>query len=101
MIYSVSFKDESWLIDLTPPFDKSHLTKANILVPLSRPSLWSRVKLLRPLWPAGDDAARGECINKFMSAMKPNADFIIEMKRLKDLAQATKRDWAEFYVPSY
>ena len=72
------------------------MTKANILVPLSRPSLWSRVKLLRPLWPPGDMVARAACIRKYRTALQPQPDFVKEMARLRALMAQTKTDLAEF-----
>lgn len=76
------------------------MTKANILVPLSRPSLWSRVLLLRPLWPPGDHAARAACIQKYRTALQPQQDFVKEMKRLRALMAETKADLAEFLPAS-
>ena len=93
----VSFKDESWLIDLAVPgTGKSHLNKANILVPLSRPSVWSRVKLLRPLWNPGDTFKKDRVIKAYMQALKPSPDFVKEMRRLRALALTTRQDWAQF-----
>ena len=56
--------------------------KANLLVPLSRPSRLSDVVLVHPLWSPGDSAARDNIIGKIQRALTPDKDYVAEMDRL-------------------
>ena len=86
----MSFKGLPWLIHLALPDSSPVFSKANILVPLSRPSLWSELKLLTPLWPDGDEEAKAKFITKVRNALKPNVDYKAEMDRAKELARGDK-----------
>ena len=86
----VSFKRDKWLLHITPP-PTGRLSKANLLVPLSRPSLWSDLHLLQPLWPEGDMAARDKVIATVRKALIPSQDYLAEILRLEVVAAATKQ----------
>lgn len=88
----VSFRGEPHMLHLNIPPD-GHLSRANILVPVSRPSLFSQLHLLAPLWPDGDLAARSKVIMKVHSALKPNPHHVAEMDRLRELAKKTHTEW--------
>jgi hypothetical protein len=92
----MSFKGKPWLIHLTLPDKHPSFDRANILVPLSRPSRWSELKLITPLWPQGDSKAREKFINKVHQALKPSLDYKEEMKRAKALA--TGREMRALYL---
>ena len=87
----VSFKKDPFFCHINPPPDSS-IRRANILVPVSRPSLWDALHLVAPLWPKGDVQERKRVIQAFMRAVKPRPEYVKEMARLHDLASAT---WAE------
>jgi hypothetical protein len=86
----VSFKRDPWLLHLTPP-DKGSLTRPNVLVPCTRPSLWSELHLLAPLWPHDNEAKRQEVIAFFCKLLQPDPDYVAEMQRLRLLAADTAR----------
>ena len=85
----VSFRGEPHLLHLNVPPD-GKMTRANLLVPVSRPSLYSQLHLLTPMWPHGDLAARAKVIRKVHEALKPNAHLQMETARLQALAEETK-----------
>jgi hypothetical protein len=72
------------------------LSQANILVPFTRPSVWSQIKLLAPLWPEGDYLAKQKFVATVLSAFNPppkatakrmlHNEYLTEMARMHDLA---------------
>jgi len=66
---------------------------------MSRPSLYSQLHLLAPLWPHGDLAARAKVIRKVHEALKPNRHLQMETARLQELAEETKSQFLQIDAP--
>jgi hypothetical protein len=79
------------MLHLCLPEGRQRLTRANLLVPTTRPSLWSQLHLLAPLWPPDDAEARRAYIASVQAALRPHPDYVHEMQRLRHLAAATAR----------
>ncbi len=94
----VSFRGEPHLLHLNVP-PNGKMTRANLLVPVSRPSLYSQLHLLAPLWPHGDLAARAKLIGKVHEALKPNRHLQMETARLQELAEETKSQFLQIDAP--
>ncbi len=89
----VSFKGDPWLMHLSLP-KSGKLSQANILVPFTRPSLWSQKNLLAPLWPEGDYIAKRKFVAAVHNAFDPQSparraahnEYLTEMARMRVLA---------------
>lgn len=94
----MSFRGAPYVLHLNiPPDGKLH--RANLLVPISRPSLFSQLHLLAPLYSVGDKATRSSVIQKVYNTLKPDPHLVAEMQRLRALAGATLTRWQiERYV---
>jgi hypothetical protein len=93
----MSFRGDPWLLHLSLPDEGKKFTRANLLIPISRPSLWSQLKLLTPLWPFGK---KREFIEAVRKALKPDPDLLKEMERAEAIAtgetmQQLKRELEE------
>lgn len=86
----MSFKGEPYLLHITPP-PTGKLLRANLLVPVSRPSVYSQLRLLAPLWPPGDGAARARVVDRVHRALAVDPHYKAEMNRLRSLAADTLR----------
>ena len=70
------------------------LSQANILVPLTRPSLWSQIRLLAPLWPEDDYLAKRKFVAAVHDAFNPQSparrmahnEYLTDMAHMHDLA---------------
>lgn len=82
----VSFGQDKWFLHLKPP-STGVLNKANLLVPITRPSLLSDLWLLAPLYT--NSVERAEVIRRFKSALKPDAEYNEEMNVLRDMSSET------------
>lgn len=80
----VSFKKAIWLLHLKPP-SSGKMSKANLLVPITRPSLFSDLWLLAPLYT--NEVERLEVIRRYKLALKPNDHYIVEMKKLELMSE--------------
>ncbi len=90
----MSFKDECWLLHLNPPPDHP-LSRASVLVCLSRHKDLDIVKLVAPLWEQGNALSRRAVITKFKQATVMEQDLKACMATLRVKAAATaKRDAA-------
>ena len=89
----MSFLDEEFLLHITPP-PGGPMSKANILVPLSRPQTLDRVHLLTPFWDKNDSKAKAYAIDRVHKALKTNYHLKAEMKRLREKDEITKT-WYE------
>lgn len=56
------------------------------------------MRLLAPLWPSNDAAARDRVIDKVHAATLMDQDLIQELQRLRTLAQQTKAAHAEVWA---
>ena len=88
-VQGMSFKSDPWALHLNPP-PTGKLTRASVVVPLTRYGSWDHVKLLQPLWPRGDAKARDRVIRRFHALLQSNDDFVAEMARLHELAAQTR-----------
>lgn len=84
----MSFKGEPWILHLALPDEVEKFSRANLIVPLTRPSLWSELRLLTPLWPEGDEDAKKKFCERFKSALKPDKRYSAEMERARALASS-------------
>ncbi len=80
----MSFKGDPWMIHLALPDNMPKFDRANIIVPLTRPSKWSQLKLLCRLWK--DDKGKADYITKFAKAIKPCPNYVAEMLEARRLA---------------
>ena len=71
-----------------PPPD-GHLLRASAYVMLSRFRDYESLRLLRPLWPAGNIAARDAVIDAWHAVASIDADTCADMQRLEYLAKLT------------
>ena len=60
-------------------------------MPVSRPSVYSQLRLLAPLWPPGDGAARAKVVDRVHRALAVDPHYKAEMSRLRSLAADTQR----------
>jgi hypothetical protein len=84
-------KDKPYLLHLTLP-PKEKITKANILVPISRPRSLDQLHLLTPLWTTVTE--RHIVIDRVYAAFKPSEDFLTEYKRFAELSKETEDKFA-------
>ncbi len=74
------------------------LNRANLCSMLTRWSEWADVWLTKPLWPAGDAAARDDVKDEFWHATHLDHELQGELERLHSLAAATvsssRQQWA-------
>ena len=82
----MSFKGDPWLLHLALPDNRRSFSRANIIVPLTRPSKWSQLKLLSPLWT--DAKGKAAYVTQFMSALKVHEGYVAEMKLANSLAKS-------------
>ena len=82
----ISFKRDKYLQDLTPPLD-GHFHRANITVPISRPSGLDDVHPLL-LW--HDEAGRARVLTAYIKALASNVDRVADNARLQRLHKATR-----------
>jgi hypothetical protein len=93
-----SFRGQPHLVHITPPPGRGQrLNQGNLLVPISRPSLWSELKLLSPLWQPGDEAGKARVLAVVKKALIPSPDYLAEKKQLQDLHDYTY----ETFYPQY
>jgi hypothetical protein len=78
--------DEPWVLHLNPPPD-GPIKRASILVMLSRFSVWSKVRLIQPLWKT--KAERLQVIMRFAEAMELEDGLHADLERLDALAAVT------------
>lgn len=91
-VQGTSFKKERWLLHVNPP--SRGLARATLLVMLTRYRSWDDIYLVCPLWPPGDMRARDEVIDKFLDAVRVDADLLCEMNRLIQADIATRSKYA-------
>jgi hypothetical protein len=82
----MSFRGAPWLLHLSLPDNRAVFSRANLLIPLSRPSLWSQLKLLTPLWPPDKPSAKDKYLKAVMEALKPDEEYLAEMARANECA---------------
>ena len=93
-VQGASLGNATWLLHLTPPSD-GKLSRAAVLVSITRFCDADAVKLLCPLWP--EDATEEEIavvVKKFMAASAVKRELVDEMLRLKAAAEQTAADLA-------
>lgn len=88
----LSFKHNCWLAHLTPP-PNGQLTRATLLVILTRFASWSMIRLLTKLWPDGDNKQRKKVINRYLTACQPDQQQAHDTQRLQQLATTTQATW--------
>ena len=94
-VQGMTFGNNPWLLHLVPPTDgrknddEGTLTRASILVAMSRYPLWSKVRLLAPLWTNPQEKAA--VLDMFVKAATMGPDLIAFLERLRDLGAATAR----------
>ena len=94
-VQGMTFGNNPWLLHLAPPPDSGRdkddgrLTRASILVAMSRYPLWSRVRLLAPLWTSTADKAA--VLDTFVKAATLGPDLIAFLDRLRSHGAATAR----------
>ncbi len=81
-----------WVIDLAVP--PKGLKRAGVFVLLTRFKDVEHIRLLRPLWPHGDDYKRTSVIKSFIKAAKLDPDLKAELQLLQRNSEATKRNRA-------
>ena len=84
----MNFGRSAWLLDLTPP-PTGGLSRASVVVPLTRYRDWDEVRLLRPLWPPGDDRAARNALDRLWRALRPDRELHEEWARLAEVEHAT------------
>jgi hypothetical protein len=89
----MSFRGAPYVLHMNIPPD-GKLNRANLLVPVSRPSLYSQLHLLAPLWPPNDMAARSAVIRKVHAVLKPDPHLVAEMERFERLEKETREVFA-------
>ena len=82
----MSFKNDPWMLHLALPDKKSYFSRANLIVPLTRPSKWSQLKLLCRLWK--DEEGKQEYIKQFAKAIRPDPAYVAEMAEARRLASS-------------
>lgn len=85
----MNFRNDCWLLHLTPP-PTGAFDRASLLVMLTRYSSMDDVKLLTPLWPTGNAAARKRVIQSFYKASQMDVDLVHELARLKHASAQTR-----------
>jgi len=91
----LNFKSNPWLAHLNPPPTGKPLTRPALFVVLTRWSAWADVRLLCPLWPAGDTAARLRIINAFHKLACLEPDLKAEIVRLRSRAAQARVSFNE------
>jgi hypothetical protein len=91
----VNFKANPWLAHLNPPPNGRGLKRATIFVVLTRWSAWADVKLLCPLWAAGDSVGRQRVIDAFHALACLEPELQAELTRLQDRAATARVTYHE------
>jgi len=81
--------DECWISHLVPPPDNP-ISRASLLVTLTRYKRWSNFHHLGHLWPPGDATARDAIVTALHSASLMQPQLVAELHRLQQLATATE-----------
>lgn len=87
-----SFKEDCWFVHLAPPSNK--LSRASVLVALTRFKDWASVKSIAPIYDPRDPKDRERVIKRFMSASVMDPMLASELGRLQTLAKVTQEKYA-------
>jgi hypothetical protein len=91
----MSFGKADWVAQFIPP--KNNFCRASLYVMLSRFRDWEAVKLLSPLWPAGDATAREAVIRAYYMASRMSGDLQAELQRQAQEAAKTRERHADLF----
>jgi hypothetical protein len=91
----VNFKANPWLAHLNPPPNGRGLQRPTLFVVLTRWSAWADVRLLCPLWPAGDLTARQRVIDTCHALACLEPALKDELTRLHDRAATARVTYDE------